>query len=296
MSLRLIASILLAACCSVTRAAETTNVLGALYLTGKIEKGDALQLSQRLDGYVRYVVIRSPGGDVSEALAIAEVMRKSGKWLHVGQYCFSACALAFALTDKHYIPDGSFLAFHAGDRAFAAAVASAWGSYEFKSETVRQQYQARREGQLRKFQAQRDALANTLKELGRDAQWDETVLRLTGVKLHSAVFDEDAQTFNMQWEVPVCDWWVPDQLGLEEIGLRARKFTRPDQEKIAERLGLPVGRIYWGRLSEWKEDQTSPCTASAPKSEESAVNAARRLGGRVAESKARPAETGTEQR
>ena len=115
-----------AASCAAAQAGDTTRIFSHLYFNGKIEKGDAQALAKRLEGGgIGLVFIRSPGGDMEEAVAIAEVLRASGLPLGVQDYCLSACALTFVLTDKHFIKKGGYLAFHAGGKGWPVAATRA---------------------------------------------------------------------------------------------------------------------------------------------------------------------------
>jgi hypothetical protein len=70
-------------------------------LTGLITPGTADRLSAELDrrgDYVQTVVLASPGGSVTDALAMAHLIRDRGLSTAVedGGYCASSCPLVFA--------------------------------------------------------------------------------------------------------------------------------------------------------------------------------------------------------
>ena len=95
--------------------------------------------------------------------------------------------------------------------------------------------------------------------MGRDSSWVNTLAKLTTPKLLEISFDEQTQNIAGRLRGPACDWWVPDLEGLREIGIPLRKFDTPDRKEIAQRLNLPVDRIFWGKLSEWEPDGSAPC-------------------------------------
>ena len=66
-------------------AADIAIFLGTLSITGTIEKGDAVALEKKLGEDFRRLTIRSPGGNVLEAIAMAKLLRTSRKHLVVHQ-------------------------------------------------------------------------------------------------------------------------------------------------------------------------------------------------------------------
>jgi hypothetical protein len=261
MAHRSIAIVLFAACLSAVHAADTTRIFGSLYFSGKITPSDAELLSKRLDGSIKRVNFRSPGGDVLEAIAIADVMQKSGLPMEVSNYCLSACALIFALTENHTIRPGGYLAFHGGETGWVAEMGAAWLAYEPKSEAIRERFFIQRAEKLAEFAAKKDAFRLALLRRGHDASWHDTLMTLTSPKLREVEFDEETLSIKAQLDLPICDWWVPDRLGLEEIGIALNRFDVPDRLEVGKLLNLPSDRIYWGRLSELTIHGPAPCNA-----------------------------------
>lgn len=249
-------------------AADIAIFLGTLSITGTIEKGDAVALEKKLEEDFRRLTIRSTGGNVLEAIAMAmaKLLRTSRKHLVVHQYCLSACALLFALVDKRSIERGllssGWLAFHAGDWGWAATVIPAYLAYEPKSDAIREQFFKDRDQMLSRFQANMDAPAKAFDALNRDSAWLATVNELTGFKIRSIAFDEEQKRVSAQFHPATCDWWVPDNGALAEIGIVLRDFVIPERAKIAERLQVSQDRIYWGKLSDLASLTASPCAAA----------------------------------
>jgi hypothetical protein len=74
---------------------------GALELTGTIDVGSAERVKAEIDAhkeYIKSVVLNSPGGSVSDALAIGAQVRDAGFTTSVaaGALCASSCPLVFA--------------------------------------------------------------------------------------------------------------------------------------------------------------------------------------------------------
>lgn len=74
---------------------------GRLIATGTITPGTAAAFAAEIDkrgGYVKAVVLHSPGGSVTDALDMGRLIRKKGFATEVedGRYCASSCPLLFA--------------------------------------------------------------------------------------------------------------------------------------------------------------------------------------------------------
>ncbi len=74
---------------------------GRLLFEGGIEPGAATRFAAEVEkrgGYIKTVVLSSPGGSVADALAIATMIREHGFDTEVGagSYCASSCPLVFA--------------------------------------------------------------------------------------------------------------------------------------------------------------------------------------------------------
>jgi hypothetical protein len=74
---------------------------GRLMATGMIEPGMAKIFAAEVEkrgGYIKTVVLRSPGGSVSDALAMGRLIRakKFSTEVEAGRYCASSCPLVFA--------------------------------------------------------------------------------------------------------------------------------------------------------------------------------------------------------
>jgi hypothetical protein len=74
---------------------------GRLMATGTIQPGTAAAFAAEIGkrgGYVKTVILRSPGGSVTDALAMGRLIRSKGFATEVetGGYCASSCPLVFA--------------------------------------------------------------------------------------------------------------------------------------------------------------------------------------------------------
>jgi hypothetical protein len=74
---------------------------GRLRATGTIEPGTAKLFADEVEkrgGYVKTIVLHSPGGSVSDALAMGRLIRKKNfsTQVEAGRYCASSCPLVFA--------------------------------------------------------------------------------------------------------------------------------------------------------------------------------------------------------
>lgn len=74
---------------------------GRLLATGTIEPGTSKIFAAEVEkrgGYIKTVVLRSPGGSVSDALEMGRLIRKKqfSTEVEAGRYCASSCPLVFA--------------------------------------------------------------------------------------------------------------------------------------------------------------------------------------------------------
>jgi hypothetical protein len=79
----------------------TLGAGGALELTGTIDVGSADRFKTEIEAhkeYIKTVVLNSPGGSVSDALAIGALVREAGFGTSIaaGALCASSCPLVFA--------------------------------------------------------------------------------------------------------------------------------------------------------------------------------------------------------
>lgn len=225
-----------------------------LHLSGKIEKGDALKIAERLRPDTRKLTLLSEGGDSEEALAIARLVRVNDTLVVVRKYCASACAVIFSLAKKHAIDEGGFVAFHAGRVAWSSGGLEALLRYQPQNE-AHQHTMAR----LRAHNQQ------PLGDLGADDTWFWQMNDLTAMTWIRSEMDESTRQIKSTVKPPRCDWWVPDREGFAAIGVMLKHYQRPDKQTIAERLNKPVDRIYWGVLSDVPPALSdSPCGAPTP--------------------------------
>ncbi len=82
-----------------TRAADVYIEKNTLYLTGEIRQGDAERLASLMPQLeaVKHLMINSLGGDLAEAMRLAELVKNAHIDVRVGQggYCVSACFFVF---------------------------------------------------------------------------------------------------------------------------------------------------------------------------------------------------------
>ncbi|MBL8590482.1 MAG: hypothetical protein JNK46_18245 [Methylobacteriaceae bacterium] len=97
--------------CGPARALHLSEQGGVAYLSGSIEEGAADRmrdfLAQKRAQPIRILYLYSPGGMVSEAIAIGDMIRKAGLATAVDAgraYCDSACTMVFAAgVRRHYV-------------------------------------------------------------------------------------------------------------------------------------------------------------------------------------------------
>ncbi len=90
---------------------------GILSLNGTIDPGSALRFGAEIDArgeYVKTVEFDSPGGSVTDAIAIGELIRAHGFATRVaaGRICASSCPLAFAGGGERHATAASALGVH----------------------------------------------------------------------------------------------------------------------------------------------------------------------------------------
>ncbi len=82
-----------------TRAADVYIEKNKLYLTGGIRQGDAERLVSLISQVkiVKTLMINSPGGDLTEAMRLAEIVKNAHIDVYIGKggYCVSACFFVF---------------------------------------------------------------------------------------------------------------------------------------------------------------------------------------------------------
>ena len=100
---------------------------GKLLATGTITPGISQAFADEVDkrgDYIKTVVLNSPGGSVSEALAMGRLIRerKFATEIEAGEYCASSCPLVFAGGVERRASDKAVIGVHQ-----VAAMASAGG-------------------------------------------------------------------------------------------------------------------------------------------------------------------------
>lgn len=236
-----------------------------VHLSGKIEKGDALKIQERLGPDTRKLTLLSPGGHAGEAFEIARLVRTNGTLVVARKYCISACAFIFSLAKKQAIDEGGFVAFHAGDLAWSADALEAFSQFQPQTESFKQELSEKREALQAEVARLRTFRQQKLTELGVDDTWFMQMNELTAMTFMRVHVDETTRQIKTTVISPRCDWWVPDSDGFAAIGVVLRQYQRPDKQAIAERLKKPIDRIYWGALSDLPPASSgSPCSAPTP--------------------------------
>lgn len=107
---------------------------GALvFVDGEIVEGDLLRVMQAVEQVAHPIILlRSPGGDASEGMAIGRYLRSVGAATGVAPdfLCASACAMIWAAGTQRYLSPTSLIGFHAAytvDGSGRAEV-SGWGN------------------------------------------------------------------------------------------------------------------------------------------------------------------------
>lgn len=88
-----------------------------IFLRGELVQGDALEFEKKIHGIKRaLVVLSSPGGSVTEGLAIGAAVRTQGLATMVADECASACAFIWLSGVRRYFGEGMKIGFHAAYR------------------------------------------------------------------------------------------------------------------------------------------------------------------------------------
>jgi hypothetical protein len=252
----------LAALCALQPAqAAWVYALGKdVHLSGKIEKGDALKIAERLGPDTRKLTLLSPGGHSAEAFEIARLVRTTGTLVVAGKYCISACAFIFSLAKKQAIDEGGFVAFHAGEIDWYADAMEALLQYQPHTEAFKKELSEKREALQSELVLRRTFTQQAFSAMGVDDTWFRQMNDLTAMTLIRFEMDETTRRMKSTVKPSRCDWWVPDSDGFAAIGIVLKQYQRPDKQAIAERLKKPVDRIYWGALSDLPPASSdSPC-------------------------------------
>jgi hypothetical protein len=90
---------------------------GRLLATGTIEPGSAKLFAAEVEkrgGYIKTIVLRSPGGSVSDALEMGRLIRQKqfSTEVEAGRYCASSCPLVFAGGVERRAGDKAVLGVH----------------------------------------------------------------------------------------------------------------------------------------------------------------------------------------
>ena len=249
---------------SVAQASWIYSLGGTLVISGKIEKGDRQRVEKRLNGDTKKITIMSPGGDVEEGLAIGALIRRSEKLLVVRKYCLSACGLIFVMAHRRAMDEGGFVAFHAGEYALRLSVLASLKAYEPKTDEYRAHFEAKKSELENAWKRRSQLRESTFADAGLDYAWHQKMVDLTASKLLSVDVNETTRVITTAATPAQCDWWIPDQQGLQEIGIAVKTYKLPDKQEMAKRLEVPVDRIYWGSLSDLNTLTAKPCADPRP--------------------------------
>ncbi len=233
----------------------------SIEIEGELVRGDKEKFSKLMRPDITRVTVDSPGGVISEGIAIARQMRLGGLHVEVVGPCVSACASALFVAGRtRTIRPGGFVAFHGGDVGLARNFVQRLlhtrddsGRYSAAiariGEELRAQY-ALQHAALLALQADRPTQFDWL-----DYVYDFTSQSVGGVALAESSGRLTPSTLGP----PICQFWVPDEAGLREIGLTSEFRWTADRDQIARRLRAESGRIYWGGLLELKARPEAPC-------------------------------------
>jgi hypothetical protein len=221
----------------------------AILFNGEIQAGDERRFESLLIDHPPTLIIRSGGGQMVPAIAIARQVHERRMTVIVDGYCGSACAqMIFAAAAERRIRPHGFVAFHAGTLPVIEALrselarrvdgaASASANFTKMSDRANELVRTGR-SELERFNA----------EMGLNPQVAAFYERLTAPR--NVEVSVDGETLRSRMDVRqrgICDWWVPDRAGLARLGLDLRNdFEMMPHEEIAKGLQLPVQRFYFG--------------------------------------------------
>jgi len=218
-----------------------------LRISGTIAKGSAEKFAQRLKPGVRTVVVSSRGGIHDEALAIAEMIHERGLSVEVDGECFSACAQFIfpAGAQRGVLPSG-FLAFHAGDAPLKKLLLKEYAKAKLPTEAGAESLAHRVSTTREHFAAMEQRAASHYRAVGMQPTVVDFFTRLTTPRLRQVIISADATAHRADVAPAPCDWWVPDDRGLQALGVPIGNFELPSTAKIARSLNTDVERIYFG--------------------------------------------------
>lgn len=240
---------------------------GDVRIYGEIKPGDFDELKKRLDARPRAkVFIKSPGGNSTEAIRMAELIHERGVAVEVTDYCASACSsFVFLASPLRTVGASGFLAFHAGHVGVLRAVLSQLQQHRGSSPEEDEIYRANMSKLQADFDNHEQRQRTAHETFGVVPLLQGALLRLTAPKRVDVRVDEANRkvTLDLQ-EGASCDWWVPDAAGLAEVGVQVKMADeRLDRDAIARRLSVPKERIYFGRLSELGQSELTKGTCAA---------------------------------
>lgn len=231
----------------------------AITVEGSIQVGDDAKFAALLDRHPSKLIIRSDGGSQQPAIAIAREVHARRMTVVVDGFCASACAqIIFAAAGDRRIRPDSFVAFHGGNLAQMHAVRAKL-SYEMalmeragaasepdanRASVV--DFMARSEAQIDGLLADQAAFEA---EMNMDPGVTEFYGQLTAARdIRVDLKPGEAQPVRVAVGRPgICDWWIPDQRGLEALGLTLRNtYAVPSPEAVAQATRNVPGRLYFG--------------------------------------------------
>jgi hypothetical protein len=250
----------LAACAHVQAAQVLYNEAdSAITVEGPIQQGDDAKFSALLTRHPSKLIIRSDGGSQQPSIAIAREVHARRMTVVVDGFCASACAqIIFAAAEDRRIRPDAFVAFHGGNLAQMQAVRDKLASETAllqrsgesaegdEKRTAVREFIARSETQIDGLYADQAAFEAEMK---LDRGVTDFYEKLTaGRDIRVELKPGDAQPVRVAVGRPgICDWWIPDQVGLEKLGLALRNtYEPPSPEAVARSVRKPVGRLYFG--------------------------------------------------
>lgn len=240
---------------------------GVVRISGEIKVGDYEELKKQLAARPQAELsVRSQGGDILEAIRMAELIHANGSALTVRDYCLSACAsYLLPAARTRTIPDGAVVAFHAGTEGALRAGLGALLARLPHSDADAVAYW----GGLVKLETELEDIVRA----GRRAHaafgvapWlHDAVLLLTAPDHVGTRVDHTTRKVVIDDKPEgACNSWVPDAAGLAEVGIKVTMSSAAlDRDAVAKTLKVPKERIYFGRLSEMKSGEVTGSSCAA---------------------------------
>ena len=215
-----------AALCSLSGcagAAQIISFLGSVHVVGKIERGDAKKLDDKLRSFDAppTVFLVSQGGFLEASLEVATVIRQRAAKLRLTGPCVSACASA--LLASHPVREArktAVVAFHATDTGWMTQALAEMRRIAAQDPAFAAQlgeFQQRSEIEVPALEAR---LHDEMRRAGMDVSMFERASHATRQRLTHLSFDAADRRLDIdKAPATTCSYWVPDEQELAAMGV-----------------------------------------------------------------------------